>query len=57
VSFSLQIFVCSLSLKTCITNFINLDVSRVMGFPEFPNRAFVQELPARRLIVFEPEGR
>jgi hypothetical protein len=26
-----------LLLKTCITNFINLDVSRVTGFPEFPN--------------------
>jgi hypothetical protein len=34
----LQIFVSSLPLKTCITNFINLDVSRVTGFPEFPNR-------------------
>jgi hypothetical protein len=32
-----QIFASSLLLKTCITNFINLDVSRVTGFPEFPN--------------------
>jgi hypothetical protein len=24
-------------LKTHFTNFINLDVSRVSGFPEFPN--------------------
>jgi hypothetical protein len=24
-------------LKTHFTNFINLDVSRVTGFPEFPN--------------------
>jgi hypothetical protein len=23
--------------ETCYTNFINLDVSRVIGFPEFPN--------------------
>jgi hypothetical protein len=30
-------FVSSLPLKTCITNFINLDVSRVTGFHEFPN--------------------
>jgi hypothetical protein len=37
VSYRLQIFVSSLPLKTCITNFINLDVSRVTGFPEFPN--------------------
>jgi hypothetical protein len=37
VSSRLQIFVSSLPLKTCITNFINLDVSRVTGFPEFPN--------------------
>jgi hypothetical protein len=29
--------VSSLLLKTYITNFINLDVSRVTGFPEFPN--------------------
>jgi hypothetical protein len=35
--FQTQIFVSSLPLKTCITNFINLDVSRVTGFPEFPN--------------------
>jgi hypothetical protein len=34
----LQIFVSSLPLKTCITNFINLDVSRVTGFHEFPNK-------------------
>jgi hypothetical protein len=37
VSSGLQIFVSSLPLKTCITNFINLDVSRVTGFPEFPS--------------------
>jgi hypothetical protein len=37
VSSRLQIFVSSLPLKTCITNFINLDVSRVTGFSEFPN--------------------
>jgi hypothetical protein len=28
----------SLFLKTHFTNFINLDVSRVTGFPEFPNK-------------------
>jgi hypothetical protein len=33
-----QIFASSLFLKTHFTNFINLDVSRVTGFPEFPNR-------------------
>jgi hypothetical protein len=27
----------SLFLKTHFTNFMNLDVSRVTGFPEFPN--------------------
>jgi hypothetical protein len=32
-----QIFASSLLLKTCITNFINLDVSWVTCFPEFPN--------------------
>jgi hypothetical protein len=37
VSSSLQIFASSLPLKSCITNFINLDVSRVTGFYEFPN--------------------
>jgi hypothetical protein len=37
VNSRLQIFVSSLPLKTCITNFINLNVSRVTGFPEFPN--------------------
>jgi hypothetical protein len=37
VSFRFQIFAISLLLKTYITNFINLDVSRVTGFPEFPN--------------------
>jgi hypothetical protein len=26
-----------LFLKTHFTNFMNLDVSRVTGFPEFPN--------------------
>jgi hypothetical protein len=31
------IFVSSVFLKTHYTNFINLDVSRVTGFPEFPN--------------------
>jgi hypothetical protein len=38
VNSRLQIFVSSLPLKTCITNFINPDVPRVKGFPEFPNR-------------------
>jgi hypothetical protein len=33
----LQIFMSSLPLKTCITNFISLDVSRVTSFHEFPN--------------------
>jgi hypothetical protein len=37
VSSSPQIFASSLPLKSCITNFINLDVSRVTGFYEFPN--------------------
>jgi hypothetical protein len=37
VSSRLQIFASSLPLKSCITNFINLDVSRVTGFYEFPN--------------------
>jgi hypothetical protein len=37
VSSRLQIFASSLTLKSCITNFINLDVSRVTGFHEFPN--------------------
>jgi hypothetical protein len=37
VSSRLQIFASSLPLKSCITNFINLDVSRVTGFSEFPN--------------------
>jgi hypothetical protein len=37
VSSRLQIFVSSLPLKTCIANFINLDIPRVTGFPEFPN--------------------
>jgi hypothetical protein len=32
-----QIFASSLLLKTYFTNFINLDVLRVTGFPEFPN--------------------
>jgi hypothetical protein len=31
------IFVSSMSLKTHYTNFISLDISRVTGFPEFPN--------------------
>jgi hypothetical protein len=31
------IFPSSMFLKTHFTNFINLDVSRVIGFPEFPN--------------------
>jgi hypothetical protein len=31
------IFASSMFLKTHFTNFINLDVSRVTGFPEFPN--------------------
>jgi hypothetical protein len=31
------IFASSISLKTHFTNFTNLDVSRVAGFPEFPN--------------------
>jgi hypothetical protein len=30
--------VSSLFLKTHFTNFINLDVSMVTGFPEFPNK-------------------
>jgi hypothetical protein len=29
--------VSSMFLKTHFTNFINLDISRVTGFPEFPN--------------------
>jgi hypothetical protein len=37
VSFRFQIFSSFLLLKTYITNFINLDISRVTGFPEFPN--------------------
>jgi hypothetical protein len=37
VSSRLQIFASSLPLKSCITNFINLDVSRVTSFYEFPN--------------------
>jgi hypothetical protein len=37
VSFRFQIFAGSLLLKTYITNFINLDVSRVTCFPKFPN--------------------
>jgi hypothetical protein len=36
----LQIFASSLPLKTCITNLINLDVSRVTGFPELPNKNY-----------------
>jgi hypothetical protein len=32
-----QIFASSIFLKTYFTNFINLDISRVTGFPEFPN--------------------
>jgi hypothetical protein len=36
MSFRFQIFASSLLLKIYITNFINLDVSRVTGFPEFP---------------------
>jgi hypothetical protein len=32
-----QVFVSYMFLKTNYTNFINLDVSRVTGFPEFPN--------------------
>jgi hypothetical protein len=39
VSSRFQIFASSLLLKTCITNFINLDVSRVTSFPEFPSLA------------------
>jgi hypothetical protein len=37
VSSIFQIFASSLLLKTYVTNFINLDVSRVTGFFEFPN--------------------
>jgi hypothetical protein len=33
----LQSFAGSKFLKTYFTNFIKLDVSRVTGFPEFPN--------------------
>jgi hypothetical protein len=32
-----HIFASSLLLKTYFTNFINLDVLRVTGFPKFPN--------------------
>jgi hypothetical protein len=32
-----RIFASSLSLKTYFTNFMNLDVSMVIGFPEFPS--------------------
>jgi hypothetical protein len=35
--FKIPVFVSSVFLKTHYTNFINLDVSRVTGFPEFPN--------------------
>jgi hypothetical protein len=35
--FKIPDFVGSMFLKTHHTNFINLDVSRVIGFPEFPN--------------------
>jgi hypothetical protein len=31
-----QTFASSIFLKTCFTNFINLDVLRVTGFPKFP---------------------
>jgi hypothetical protein len=41
VSSSLQIFASSLPLKSCITNFINLDGSRVTGFYEFPNTSLL----------------
>jgi hypothetical protein len=37
VSSSLQIFASSLPLKSCITNFINRNTSRVTGFYEFSN--------------------
>jgi hypothetical protein len=37
VSSRLQILAISLSLKTYFKNFMNLDVSRVTGFPKFPN--------------------
>jgi hypothetical protein len=30
----------SLLLKTCFENFVKLNVSRLTGFPEFPNRKF-----------------
>jgi hypothetical protein len=37
-----QIFASSLLLRTYFTNFINLDVSRVTGFPEFPNTLYLR---------------
>jgi hypothetical protein len=39
VSSSLQIFASSLPLKSCITNFINFDASRVTGFMNSPTLA------------------
>jgi hypothetical protein len=45
MSFGFQIFASSLLLKTYTTNFINLDVSRVPGFPEFPNTS-----PSRKRV-------
>jgi hypothetical protein len=47
----LQIVASSLLLKTYFTNFINLDVSRVTGFPEFPNR--IEEIPPRTPLTLE----
>jgi hypothetical protein len=42
-----QIFASSLLLKTYFTNFINLDVSRVTGFPEFPSTIHLIQEPIK----------
>jgi hypothetical protein len=46
-------FMSSLPLKTCITNFINLDVSRVTSFHEFPNTRLTNEGNAVRIKTRE----
>jgi hypothetical protein len=45
-----QIFVSYLPLKTSITNFINLDVSRGDGFSWIPQHIFIQFYPQSTIV-------